>query len=113
MGNYQMKTSEDYKIMLEERLTLEKHKSQIILLENMMFKIKDDFNKKIIEMSKRRAAIEQRVGACNTRLKEIADYFQEEVELINLKENKKNKFSLEIEEQESMGAGQEGGPPGD
>lgn len=71
-GDYKLKMATDYIVPEKERVNAEKKRQQMILLENSIFNLKADFNKKLEELKLvRKIAIIELCNEKNARLAEI------------------------------------------
>jgi len=71
-GDYKLKMQKDYIVPEKERVNAEKKRQQMILLENSIFNLKSDFNKKLEELKfSRKTSIIELCKEKNKRLDEI------------------------------------------
>lgn len=81
-GDYKLKMAPDYIVPEKERVNAEKKRQQMILLENSIFNLKSDFNKKLEELKLiRKTSIIELCKEKNQRLKEINQELGVEEEL--------------------------------
>eukprot|EP00002_Diphylleia_rotans_P014287 TRINITY_DN2784_c0_g1_i6.p1 TRINITY_DN2784_c0_g1~~TRINITY_DN2784_c0_g1_i6.p1 ORF type:complete len:1834 (-),score=489.32 TRINITY_DN2784_c0_g1_i6:186-5687(-) len=71
MGDYKLKTDDDYIVPEHQRVNAEKKRRQMILLEESVFSIKMDFNERLLALRDLKMRIIDRVKSDNIRIREI------------------------------------------
>ena len=103
-GDYKLKMANDYIVPEKERVNAEKKRQQMILLENSIFNLKSDFNKKLEELKVvRKTSIIELCKEKNKRLQEINKELGVEEQLFypsidELVEYPENHFKVNMED---------------
>merc|ERR1719478_1645181 len=71
MGNYMLKTSEDYQVPENQRMNAEKKRRQMFLLEESMHAIKTEFNQRVLALRDFRRQVQEEVQRDVLALQEI------------------------------------------
>merc|ERR550514_1905031 len=71
MGNYMLKTSEDYQVPENQRMNAEKKRRQMFLLEESMHAIKTEFNQRVLALRDFRMQVKEEVQRDVLALQEI------------------------------------------
>jgi WD40 repeat protein len=79
MGDYKLKTADNYVVPEEQRVNADKKRRQMILLEEAMHKIKINFNQRVLSLRELKKQIIQQISFDNKRIRQInADLGREE-----------------------------------
>jgi cilia- and flagella-associated protein 44 len=71
MGDYKLKSSDDYEVPKHERVNASQKKHQMLLLESSLYSMKSEFNKKVVEMRQKKKSLIEKITNQNERLGEI------------------------------------------
>ena len=105
-GDYKLKMSMDYVVPEKDRVNAERKRQQMVLLENSIFNLKVEFNRKVEELKIQKVEIFEQVKAQNERIREInlelgqkEDLFEPKIdEVLEYPENFFNVTDKEIAE---------------